>query len=560
MRAEAVQPWRPRTCDKSQWPPDYPAVYAWRLKQTLLIRDNPTLLAAAKAYYSTRPAEFIMDWMDTYNPRKGDAKWMPFVFFTRQSEFIDFVHEMRNTGQNGLVEKCRDAGATWLSCAYSVWAWLFIPNDSIGWGSRKQDLVDKMGDPDSIFEKMRLILRRMPAFWKPKGFVEKNHCAYLKFINPENGSTITGEAGDNIGRGGRKSMFFKDESAHYERAERIEAALGDNTNVQIDISSVNGLGNAFHRRREAGKDWFSAHTHPPGYTRVFVIDWQDHPEKTREWYDLRKAKYEREAMSHIFAQEVDRNYSAAITNTIIPFEWIEACVDAHLHIPALRIPPPNIWMAGLDIADEGLDLNALAVRQWVILRQCETWGERDAGATTRRAANMTRPHWPLDIQYDCIGMGSTVKAEYNRLVDDYVISPSDCRMIPWHAGATVVSPYENILPDDEKSALNRDFFGNMKAQAWWAMRTRCYKTYRARMHNDVYPADELFSIDSSIENRHQLMKELAQPTKADSSGLRMIVNKMPKGAKSPNMADAVIMCYFPAPEDSSNVLTGSYHG
>jgi hypothetical protein len=60
-------------------------------------------------------------------------------------------------------------------------------------------------------------------------------------------STATGEAGDNIGRGGRTLGYFKDESAHYEHRDLIEAALGDNTNVQIDISSVNGLGNVFHR-------------------------------------------------------------------------------------------------------------------------------------------------------------------------------------------------------------------------------------------------------------------------------------------------------------------------
>ncbi|MDT9693866.1 hypothetical protein Q5762_37205, partial [Streptomyces sp. P9(2023)] len=82
----------------------------------------------------------------------------------------------------------------------------------------------------------------MPDIWRPKGLKPKDHLTFMKCINLENGSTITGESGDNIGRGGRKSMYFKDESAHYERPEKIEAALGDNTNVQVDISSVNGLG------------------------------------------------------------------------------------------------------------------------------------------------------------------------------------------------------------------------------------------------------------------------------------------------------------------------------
>jgi hypothetical protein len=46
-----------------------------------------------------------------------------------------------------------------------------------------------------------------------KGFVEKVHDNYMRIINPDNGATITGEAGDNIGRGGRTTMYFLDEWA-----------------------------------------------------------------------------------------------------------------------------------------------------------------------------------------------------------------------------------------------------------------------------------------------------------------------------------------------------------
>jgi len=188
----------------------------------------------------------------------------------------------------------------------------------------------------------------------------------MKGINPANGSTITGESGDNIGRGGRKSMYFKDESAHYERPEKIEAALGDNTNTQIDISSVNGLGNVFHRRREAGEIWYAGAEIAAGVTRVLVFDWADHPEKSQEWYDTRRAKYEREGMLHLFAQEVDRNYAAAIQNTVIPSEWIDSLVDAHkkmkwrdsfglIQTGLTDEMIGNVWGAALDVADEGLD-------------------------------------------------------------------------------------------------------------------------------------------------------------------------------------------------------------
>lgn len=571
QEGDRLTPWKPKPLNRDTWPPDYRGAYAWRIQQLAALRASPELLASAKAYYSTRPVEFIIHWIDTYNPRKTSAKWMPFIFFERQVELIQFIHACREDKESGLIEKCRDAGATWCACAYSIWSFLFVDDDAIGWGSRKQDLVDKIGNPDSIFEKMKLILKKLPSIFLPVGFSFRDHATFMRIINPENGSVIMGEAGDNIGRGGRTSIFFKDESAHYERPELIEAALGDNTNTQIDISSVNGLGNVFHRRRESGIEWRPGVKVEKGFTRVFIVDWSDHPEKTQDWYNQRKAKAIREGMQHVFAQEVDRNYSAAVQNTIIDYEWIKAAVDAHkkirwiddkgnLQIGFDEKTISNVWTGGLDIADEGADRNGLALRQWIILRDCEEWGERDTGVTTRRAISKARNHKGIKLQYDIIGMGSSVKAEYNRLVTDGIISPNEISLIPWNAGAAVVNPFDRIIPDDVESPLNKDLFGNMKAQAWWSVRTRFYKTFKNITEGDLYPVDELISLDSGIPLLHQIMKEFAQPTRGDSSGLKTIVNKKPKGMKSPNLADAAIMAFFPVDESKAYALTGNYSG
>jgi phage terminase large subunit len=569
--SDVVEPWKPESLTIDQWPPDYKRVFAWRIKTLIALRGNPDMLASAKAYYKTHKAEFIMHWMDTYNPRKTGSKWMPFVFFERQLEFVQFIEELRVDQENGLVEKCRDIGATWLASAYSVSCYLLDDDEAIGWGSRKQELVDKLGDPDSIFEKMRLLLKRMPDIWTPEGFKARDHATFMKLLNPENGSSVTGESGDNIGRGGRKSIYWKDESAHYERPEKIEAALGDNTNVQIDISSVNGLGNVFHRRRESGIDWQPGKVIEPGQTRVFVFDWRHHPEKTQEWYDQRKAKAEREGMQHIFAQEVDRNYSAAVQNTIISYEWIQAAVDAHLKIPYLLRPPsdiPNVWVAGLDVADGGIDRNALALTQWIIVRSCEEWGARDQGISARHAMTICRPYKGIKIQYDNIGVGAGVKTEYNNIVDQLIKEANERnetfdftsipRLIGWNAGASVVNPYDRIIPDDDESLLNKDMFYNFKAQAWWNVRTRFYKTWRAITDGAIYDADELISLDSTNPLLLQLMKELAQPTRGEATGLRTIVNKKPEGTKSPNLADAVIQAMFPVQDEAGVAVVGAY--
>ncbi len=556
----AVEPWEPEALNHEQWPPDYRAVYAWRLRQLAVLENNPVMLASAMTYYSTRPTEFIMHWMDTYNPRKKTDKWMPFVFFMKQVEVIQLLEELTRDGESGLIEKCRDAGVTWLACGYSVHSWLFVDNDAIGWGSRKEGLVDKLGDPDSIFEKMRLILRRLPLCFLPAGFDEKKHATFMRMINPQNGSIIAGEAGDNIGRGGRKRIYFKDESAHYPRPDLIEAALGNNTDIQVDISSVNGLGNVFHRRRVAGVNWQpnAEKKIAPGFTRVLVIDWKDHPEKTQEWYDQGRAKHEREGLLHLWAQEVDRNYSAAIQNAIISGEWVTAAIDAHL-----KLGEPSEWLgefsAALDVGDEGLDRNALVKREGLILRHANEWGERDPGVSTRNVLGDLKEHLGIKIQYDCIGIGVSVRSEFNRLVEDKTIDPNMIEMVPWNAGAGVVEPAYHIIPDDIKSPMNGDFFGNMKAQAWWSLRTRFYKTWRAVTQGAKYPVDELISIDSKIAYLHQISDELTQPTIGRSvKTLKMIINKKPDGTRSPNIADAIVMAYFPVPSHYGIAAQGVY--
>lgn len=563
--------WRPRPLTAQDWPPDYNAVNAWRKRMLTTLTSDHVALASAKAYYSTRPGEFIMDWMDTYDPRKSPVnkdqrlrgdKWMPFVFFKRQKDVIDFFEDCSHDQESGLVEKCRDFGLTWLACAYSVWRWLFIKDDAVGWGSRKETLVDKPGDPDSIFEKLRLLIKRLPTCFTPSEYKS----TFMKLVNVDNGAIISGESGDNIGRGGRKSCMFLDEAAHLEHPEKIEAALGDNTNVRIDISSVNGVGNVFHRRRENGVLWTPGATLPPGFVRVFVADWRDHPLKTQEWYDTRKERYEREGMAHIFAQEVDRNYAAAVSNVVIPYEWILSAVDAHKRVPYLVqhiTDHPDVltdWMAGLDVADEGGDRNALSIRQWIIWRSVEEWGERDPGITARRAILACRPHAKhIYCQYDSIGVGSGVKTEYNRLTEDeHIIDADDIPFVPWNAGAAVIRPYERIIPDDDESLRNRDFFDNLKAQAWWSIRTRFYKTHKAVVEGAVYPVDELISLDSTMPLLEQLKKELAQPTVGHSSRLKLLIEKKPNGMKSPNLADSGVQAFFPLTDDKNSFIVGHY--
>ncbi len=569
---------------------NYAAIYAWRQMQLGALRQSPDLRAGALAYYAQNKVDFINHWCDTVDPRNagipGLLVRMPFQMFQRQEDLLLFADECVANQASGLVEKVRTAGATWTYCAWSVHQWRFSPGSAIGWGSRKEQLVDKIGDMDSIFEKIRSLIRGLPSFFWPKGFNPDSdkHMAYMRIVNPENGATITGEAGDNIGRGGRKTIYFKDESAHYERPDKIEASLSENTRVQMDISSVNGTGNPFHRKRENGVEWSPGAVIEPDKTRVLIFDVFDHPGNTKEWYNARKKKFKDDGLPHVFAQEIDRNYSASIDGIIIPQEYVDACVDAHLYLrvwngivfydKTASIGEPyidndaGVWCGSLDVADGGGDRNAFTARKGVILRRADEWGAPDTGASTRRTVGLCDGFGDAEIQYDSIGVGSGVKSEVNRLILDHLM-PKGLKWIAWNAGAKVQKPFDNIIPGDKTSMKNVDFYQNVKAQAWWNVRLRAYRVWQMVMglqgliedvpieQTPIYNAEELMSIDSKIPFLGSIKKELSQAVAVKSTNLKLMVDKTPEGTRSPNLGDSIIMNYFPARPNAAKAAFGS---
>lgn len=532
---------------KDNWPVDVLPVYQWRLQRLQQFRDNPKLLAGAKEYYRHHKGEFIAHWVDTFDPRvagSGRSPRMPLIMFRKQIDLCDFLEDCIAYRTGGLIEKCRDMGATWVSCGWSIAAFLFEPGVSIGWGSRKEDLVDRIGDPDSIFEKMRMIMKGLPREFWPEGFVPDRHMTFMKIINPQTESNITGEAGNNIGRGGRKLIYFKDESAHYTNPDIIEAALSENTNTQIDISSVNGPGNVFFRRRMNGLEWDRGQPLSTDRTNVFVMDWSDHPGKDQAWYDNRRAKFEADGLLHIFNQEVERDYYASLEGVIIPALWVNASVDAH---EKLGINPSGQTSAALDVADGGGDTNAISVRKGIYLYRVEEWGEVDTGKTALRAVGACRDERCVSLEYDSIGVGAGVKAETNRLKELKKL-PAGLRISPWNAGAGVIKPRERVVSKDQASPYNEDFYENIKAQAWWELRKRFDTTYRAiNEPGFTYKPEDIISLSGKMKNLSKLKQELSQPTFTYSRSFKLMVDKTPDGTKSPNLADCVVMNFWPMP-------------
>jgi len=80
---------------------------------------------------------------------------------------------------------------------------LFHENMMIGVGSAREIKLDRSGDPDTLFYKARMFLANLPREFSG-GFDPQKHTADMRLVIPETGSSITGEAGDAIGRAAGK--------------------------------------------------------------------------------------------------------------------------------------------------------------------------------------------------------------------------------------------------------------------------------------------------------------------------------------------------------------------
>lgn len=486
------------------------------------------------------PAHWFDHWIWTYDPRGmpfGLPANLPFVLRPKQVELIDWLLERENTQTHGLIEKSRDEGMSYVVLGFYLHRWLFVDGFAGGVGSRKEELVDKKGDPKTLFHKFRDMFSKMPDWIKPKGFVEKVHDNYMRIINPDNGATITGEAGDNIGRGGRTTMYFLDEWAFVERQEAVDAAISQNTNVHIKGSTPNGIGDRFHQDRFSGR------------YAVFTMPWRANPDKNwtveyngkfiHPWYEKQLATLD----DVVLAQEVDINYAASVEGVLIPSAWIQAALDAHIK---LGIEATGDRVGGLDVADEGKDKNSLAWRHGIVLKRLDTWSGKgdDIFGTTQKAMDISIEDSIDTLFYDADGLGAGVRGD-SRVINDQQREKGlpEVDVQPFRGSGAVHDPDGQMV----ESRLNKDFFANLKAQSWWSLRLRFQETYRA-INGREYDPDMLISLSSAdIDSKELalLTTELSQPTYTKNGVGKILVNKQPDGTASPNRADGVMICFNP---------------
>lgn len=528
--------------------PDYRPVFQARAARLAWLRaaeiadpadrrsQSAARFAQVRAYYATAPegiADFIEDWGITFDPgliRRKQNPYVPFLLFPKQREFVNWLVAKVRAGENGLADKTRQMGFSWLAVSIGCALCIFEEGFVAGYGSRKAEYVDLLGSPKALFPKARMFMERLPVEFRA-GYVVGKTDKLMNLTFPATGSIMMGEAGDNIGRGGTTALYVVDESAFLEHPDTVDASLGQGHGCRIDISTPNGRGNPFAQKR------FDPHQGPD---YVFTMHWRDDPRKHDAWY----AEQKRKLSAVVLAQEVDIDYTASVAGVVIPAAWIRAAVDAHLKL-GVRITGER--RSAFDVADEGGDMCAVATCQGVLVEEVEEWSGSgaDIHRSTQHAFSVCDRQGVDSLVYDADGLGAGVRGA-GRVLNEIRARPEVRRpqvsLLAFRGSGAVWKPEAQ----QEKGRKNKDYFKNCKAQSWHWLKQLFYNTYRAIEEGHAFDPDEIISLSGNMKNLQKLIAELSQPTWEEDTLGKMVVDKTPEGTKSPNLADAVMMLYSPA--------------
>jgi len=162
------------------WPPDFAHEEKRRRLMRRIFASVEDPRAMAHTLYANDPTQFINDWCVTYNPRnplKDDPynpgkklkTKMPFIPFAKQRELVTWLQTCMNNQDNGLIEKSRDMGATWMACSFSVWGMRHVISDkgaSIIISIERGDL----GSDDRRYQQNVIIDGEHRATFKPESY------------------------------------------------------------------------------------------------------------------------------------------------------------------------------------------------------------------------------------------------------------------------------------------------------------------------------------------------------------------------------------------------------
>ena len=237
-------------------------------------------------------------------------------------------------------------------------------------------------------------------------------------------------------------------------------------------------------------------------------------------------------------------------SVIIKRSWVEAAIDFHLKYEGEMRGPVVL---GYDVADSGEDKNAITVCAGSIVTDCYEWqgGENELKKSADRVRLAAIKH-SGHVIYDSIGVGAHTGSTMQ--------SAGFNNFSGFNAGGKVQRPMKKY-----NGIKQKEYFSNVKAQAWWLVADRLRITYDYLVNgNTNYRPDDLISISSDIDHIESLISELTTPRRDfDKAGRVKVESKddlKKRDIMSPNKADAFIMALSISLTNDNRVSDLNYTG
>jgi len=249
----------------------------WRIALQKKAEKDPglqkDLLAACAASQLYWVNAFAMTWHQFDVDPEGnriEAKYpnQPMITWPIQDKLLLTFEECVENGEDILIDKARDMGASWCCLDFLHWNMLFVPDTDILEVSRNEDYVDKTGNMKALFQRHDFINQQLPEWMRPPDCHpgQKNR-QRLHWYNPVINTTLDGESTTGVvAVGDRRKLMLVDEFGLHQHGKSVRVKSRDAALVRI-INSTSQPGSEYNK-------WRRDKT-----IKVFVMPYWEHPEK-----------------------------------------------------------------------------------------------------------------------------------------------------------------------------------------------------------------------------------------------------------------------------------------
>ena len=279
---------------------------------------------------------------------------------------------------------------------------------------------------------------------------------------------------------------------------------------------------------------------PPEDTVVRKINYDENPYLSQTMLKIiaNAKRDDYENYLHIYEGMPRDNDDAAV----IKRSHLLAAIGAH---EKLGIEISGARRIGFDVADAGEDFCASVASYGPLSYWSDLWkGKEDELLQSCTRVWSTARERQSSIVYDAIGVGATAGAKFNELNAQ---NGFNVKHQKFFAGGQVFKP--DSFYDPVSKVRNKDYFSNVKAQAWWLVADRLRNTYNAIQNGQSFDMEEMLFIDAAMPNLDKLVDELSTPKRDyDLAGRVKVESKKDldkRDVASPNLADAYIMANLP---------------